>query len=405
LIKKETIFSEKALNNFKKQWQKSLKYLYKFDCLQHHDHMVATEVDLNLFPYHWLPPQILEDSKLVTGRGNLKPKIYKRNKVINDIRKIKLDQYVDFTNYLAEYLIAYPQVLAVYQMGGWTQPGISDIDLIVVVNQPINSHPKPLNLLNKALARNIDEEYMLMHAPFVISEEAFKNLNLFFYCSDLKRLKGKEISINKNPHDLQELAELYKLVSVLTHTYPRFFSFEKKKSLRSFLTFAYSLKHTYRIIREFDSSYTDNEIADYVLQMTNLRKKVIEETTIVETEVEDLIKLGIIVSVKMLKKVDMIIRNKVSFRPGKNDFLYVKNYENVFSYVENSNSFKVERKDGIKKCKVFNGMSFELNTPFIWDNRKYRLFNLLDYARKTKHIILTKKRQLKVSQLINQYNS
>ena len=77
LIKKETIFSEKALNNFKKQWQKSLKYLYKFDCLQHHDHMVATEVDLNLFPYHWLPPQILEDSKLVTGRGNLKPKIYK----------------------------------------------------------------------------------------------------------------------------------------------------------------------------------------------------------------------------------------------------------------------------------------------------------------------------------------
>ena len=387
------------------------------------------------------------------------------NKVINDIRKIKLDQYVDFTNYLAEYLIAYPQVLAVYQMGGWTQPGISDIDLIVVVNQPINSHPKPLNLLNKALARNIDEEYMLMHAPFVISEEAFKNLNLFFYCSDLKRLKGKEISINKNPHDLQELAELYKLVSVLTHTYPRFFSFEKKKSLRSFLTFAYSLKHTYRIIREFDSSYTDNEIADYVLQMTNLRKKVIEETTIVETEVEDLIKLGIIVSVKMLKKVDMIIRNKVSFRPGKNDFLYVKNYENVFSYVQNSNSFKVERKDGInlielphsfaifnlmpsgngilnrsqlknivgknsievnekekkllgqieepfeeynlvfKKCKVFNGMSFELNTPFIWDNRKYRLFNLLDYARKTKHIILTKKRQLKVSQLINQYNS
>jgi hypothetical protein len=167
----------------------------------------------------------------------------------------------------------------------------------------------------------------------------------------------------------------------------------------------------------------------------------------------------------MLKKVDMIIRNKVSFRPGKNDFLYVKNYENVFSYVQNSNSFKVQRKDGInlielphsfaifnlmpsgngilnrsqlknivgknsievnekekkllgqieepfeeynllfKKCKVFNGMSFELNTPFIWDNRKYRLFNLLDYARKTKHIILTKKRQLKVSQLINHYNS
>ena len=71
VISKETIFSENQLEKFKKKWLESLKYLYKFDCLQHHNHMVTTEVDLSFFPYHWLPPQILKESKLVCGSSAL----------------------------------------------------------------------------------------------------------------------------------------------------------------------------------------------------------------------------------------------------------------------------------------------------------------------------------------------
>lgn len=386
-------------------------------------------------------------------------------KITNDVKKIQLNKYVEFTDYLAEHLFNFPQVISVYQMGGWTQPGISDIDLIVVVKELDKSEYKELNVLNKILARNSDDEYMLMHAPFVITEQAFKNLDLFFYCSDLKRLKGKEIAINKNPSDLQEIAELYKLVSVLAHTYPRFYSFENKKSLRSFLTFGYSLKHTYRIIREFDISFQNNEIEDYIQRVTDLRKNVIELDSVEQDEINFLIEFGIKISKIMFKKVDDIIKNRISFKPGKTDFLYIKNLENIFSFVNGSNSFKIERNDGVnflelphsfsvfilmpskngilsnaqskkvigknsvvineqekelleciekpfleynrvfKKCHVFNGMSFELNTPFIWDSRKYRTFNALDYARRFKHIVLTKKNEIKVSKLINNHNS
>lgn len=387
-------------------------------------------------------------------------------KVTNDVKKIELNKYVEFTDYLADYLFNYPQVVSIYQMGGWTQPGISDIDLIVVVKELDKADYKKLNVLNKVLARNSDEEYMLMHAPFVISEEGFKNLDLFFYCSDLKKLKGKDIQINKNPGDLQETAELYKLVSVLAHTYPRFYSFEKKKSLRSFLTFGYSLKHTYRIIREFDDSFKNNEVEDYIENVTDLRKKVIESnTSVTENEINFLIEFGIKISKIMLQKVDEIIKNKVSFKSSKTDFLYIKSFENIFSFVKDSTSFKIERNKGVnflelphsfaifilkpsskgilssaqskrtlgtntieinvkdvellkqiekpyleynkafKNCEVYNGMSFELNTPFIWDSRKYRVFNALDYARRFKHIILTKKNKIKVSKLINNLNS
>ena len=382
-------------------------------------------------------------------------------KIINDVRKVQLNKYVEFTEYLAAYLIDFPQVVSVYQMGGWTQPGISDIDLIIVVKELNNGQYKELNVLNKILARNSDEAYMLMHAPFIISEEGFKNLDLFFYCSDLKRLEGKEIDINKNSSDLQEIAELYKLVSVLVHTYPRFYSFEKKKSLRSFLTFSYSLKHTYRIIKEFDNTFKNNEIEDYIQNITDLRKKIIEANSIRDNEIKFLLELGIKVSKRMFKKVDEIIKKRVLFTPSKTNFLYIKNFENIVSFVSESNSFEIKRKDSVnllelphsfaifllstsgngilsnaqserivgentieinnkdkvlldlieksyleynqvfKKCKVFNGMSFELNTPYIWDSRKYRMFSMLDYAKRLKHFILTKMNKNKVSKLIS----
>jgi len=68
IIKKNTIYSERQLVNFKKLWQHSFRFIYKFDSLQHHVHMFATETDMAYYPYHWLPPQVIEKSTLVAGK-------------------------------------------------------------------------------------------------------------------------------------------------------------------------------------------------------------------------------------------------------------------------------------------------------------------------------------------------
>ncbi len=75
VIKNKTIQSAALLIQFKKQWRRSLNFLYRFDALQHHDHMIATEYDLNRFPYHWLPPQIFKESILIEGDQKLKIKV------------------------------------------------------------------------------------------------------------------------------------------------------------------------------------------------------------------------------------------------------------------------------------------------------------------------------------------
>lgn len=77
LINKATVNSKKLLVEFKSHWIDSLTYLYKFDSLQHHNHMVATEFDLDFFPYHWLPPQVFEESTLIYGNDTLKFKLNK----------------------------------------------------------------------------------------------------------------------------------------------------------------------------------------------------------------------------------------------------------------------------------------------------------------------------------------
>tara|TARA_R110002049_G_scaffold117316_2_gene270366 strand:- start:8061 stop:9254 length:1194 start_codon:yes stop_codon:yes gene_type:complete len=77
VINKATVGSKKKLIEFKKYWTESLKFLYRFDSLQHHNHLIASEYDLKFFPYHWLPPQVFAESTLIYGTPTLKLKIFK----------------------------------------------------------------------------------------------------------------------------------------------------------------------------------------------------------------------------------------------------------------------------------------------------------------------------------------
>jgi hypothetical protein len=81
IIKGNTVKSVQELIDFKILWQRSLCYLYSFDCLQHHPHMFATEIDVLCFPYHWLPPQVFTESKSLFDNQVIHLNLYK-NKVL-----------------------------------------------------------------------------------------------------------------------------------------------------------------------------------------------------------------------------------------------------------------------------------------------------------------------------------
>ena len=79
ILKRQTVLDSKRLIEYKKVWLKSVSFLYKFDPIQHHTHMIATEFDSHFFPYHWLPPQVISGSKAVVGDLSLTLNIHKSN--------------------------------------------------------------------------------------------------------------------------------------------------------------------------------------------------------------------------------------------------------------------------------------------------------------------------------------
>jgi hypothetical protein len=82
ILKRGTVNNEKKIIVFKKLWQKSLKLIYRFDSLQHHTHMFATEIEMNYFPYHWFPPQIFKNSTSIAGKVRFNIKVNKKKLLI-----------------------------------------------------------------------------------------------------------------------------------------------------------------------------------------------------------------------------------------------------------------------------------------------------------------------------------
>jgi predicted nucleotidyltransferase len=67
IISKQAYSSGSELERFRKLYRRSLGYLYWFDPLQHHGHIVFTECDLSWYSESLLPLVVFENSRSLTG--------------------------------------------------------------------------------------------------------------------------------------------------------------------------------------------------------------------------------------------------------------------------------------------------------------------------------------------------
>ena len=267
---------------------------------------------------------------------------------VNDVLKLKLEDYVEYTNQLVENIYEFDQVCSVYQLGGWSQPGISDIDLIIVTDDQGN---KLLDLSKKILCGTLEQNYMLMHPPFVIPKSVFKYLQVFFYCSDLRLLRGEALEIEKISGEFKRDVELYKILSFLLHTFPRFNGSNNSLSLRSFLTFSYSLKHSYQILQDFDDNYKDHIIEDYIQKITELREESLEipEDTL---DITYLVNQGKEVCSRLTGSLHQKIKELTVLGEVKHrNIVYIKNHRNIFQF---SHDFKNISSEQIANINILN---------------------------------------------------
>jgi hypothetical protein len=68
IIAKQTFSSSLQLELFRRAYRRSLGYLYWFDPLQHHGHIILTEYDLSWYPERILPIAVFENARSLTGK-------------------------------------------------------------------------------------------------------------------------------------------------------------------------------------------------------------------------------------------------------------------------------------------------------------------------------------------------
>jgi hypothetical protein len=181
-----------------------------------------------------------------------------------------------------------------------------------------------------------------MHPPFIIPYDLFPHLEMFFYCSDLTLLKGEFINLIETEESLDNINKLYKILSFLIHTYPRFAFVNNNMSLRSFLTFGYSLKHTYRLLNADFIEFKNNKIESFINQMIQLRKDVSLGDVGLEVDITDIVNEGLKSCKIMLNVIHEILVDEYPQLNSKEEFYYIKNYSNVLHFSNDNKEFNLE---------------------------------------------------------------
>ena len=161
-------------------------------------------------------------------------------------------------------LLENKDIISAYEYGSYKNPGLSDIDLFLVIKNKKNSLLKKIvnNLKKKEL------KFFFEYSTIMIVNESFLKNALLFDDLTLNKIYGKNIKINK----YKEYSNLLFLLSILEWLPERTLRLKeniknfKKVNLRQHLGLLNSLKYTYLKV----DKYINNNLINYYCKKINL---------------------------------------------------------------------------------------------------------------------------------------
>jgi hypothetical protein len=190
----------------------------------------------------------------------------------DDIRAIDRAEY---TRVLEAYLAALrplPGVTAVYQLGNIKVPGISDIDLIVVVDDRIQAGTNFWELLRSVTGPH--GPYVFSHPSYVISRDIFPQLPLLFYADNLRHLWGEKLAFVSVPPEQEAFyAYMIAVESAIVQTFPflRSLTTGTATNLRSLLCHLNAVRHNFSTIARWVDCRDRRRWTNYLEAIDRLR--------------------------------------------------------------------------------------------------------------------------------------
>ena len=113
-------------------------------------------------------------------------------KIVGEIRKIPIQSYKDIIDHYVDKVSILPAVKAIIQMGSFTTPGLSDIDLIVVLKEGYAA-PSWGEISLKKHSEHFEHKEVIAHDIFVINEFIADNAEAYYYIDNQNVLYGCKI--------------------------------------------------------------------------------------------------------------------------------------------------------------------------------------------------------------------
>jgi hypothetical protein len=190
----------------------------------------------------------------------------------NDVRRLALSDYDRALRSYVTALSARRGVKAIYQMGSIRFPGISDIDLIIIVDRQIETGTDFGRILRATAGP--DGAYIFSHAPYVISEDGFRRLPVLFFADNLQHRWGQIIEFAPLPvPQLQFYAYHMALEAAIAQSFAflRAVHARALPNLRSLLCHLNAVRHDFSTISQWMDWRDRAHWAGYVQRIDRLR--------------------------------------------------------------------------------------------------------------------------------------
>jgi len=257
-------------------------------------------------------------------------KIIEDQELINNInwenvpKKFEDKDYDNTKNEVSKKLAELGKNFSIYEQGNISSPGISDIDLILVLNE--KSDNSNLNNLKKTWQQLSEQsKYLCYHLPFFIPKNMLSQIQKLWPVSNLKPIFGeydKELQIKKTPDWKPHLLTTIDSIIFNNFLYD-FISFIKngKIDIRLTLSRAHSLCYSIKILNE--NKISSKGFDEFISKVDEIRKNWFSmKTQNQKLETYGLLLDAINVELEIIDQLRKIVKNFVKYPlTTKNDVL------------------------------------------------------------------------------------
>ena len=160
--------------------------------------------------------------------------------VYNQPRRVAIESYHIAVDRYVEDVKRLNGVVSIYLMGGFGAPGLSDIDIVVVVSDDFDPYES-----GRLSTKGIDG-YLFLHGPIVVPLRLAESVQTIFYASNLRVLFGPDVikSFEELSRTKQILLARIYLIDFLESRFLQFPKDADSVDKRAWLTRLWSLVHS-----------------------------------------------------------------------------------------------------------------------------------------------------------------